>query len=105
MIETITITQGAGGIYVDIWVQPGARRPRVIGAHDRALKVAVTARPVDGRANEAVVKMLAGVLGLPPSDVSIVAGHAARRKRIFATSISPDQARSRIQAALAADLP
>jgi hypothetical protein len=105
MIETITIEQGAGGIYVDVHVQPGARQPRVVGAHDRALKIAVMARPVDGRANEAVVKVMAGMFGLPPSDISVVAGHNARRKRLFARSISPNDARLRIQAALEADLP
>lgn len=105
MIETITITQGAGGIYVEVHVQPGARQPRVVGAHDRALKIAVAARPVDGRANEAVVKVMAGVFGIPASDVSVVAGHTARRKRLFAKSISPNEARSRIRAALEADLP
>ncbi len=105
MIETITITQGTGGIYVDVYVQPGASQQKIVGPHDRALKIAVTARPVDGRANEAVIKVMAGLFGLPSSDVSIVAGHTARRKRLFAKSISKNDARSRIQAALEADLP
>ncbi len=104
MIETITITQGAGGIYVAVHVQPGARQPKVVGVHDRALKIAVRARPVDGAANEAVIKVVAGLFGIPSSDVSVAAGHTARRKRLFAKSISPNDARSRIRAALEADL-
>lgn len=65
-----------------VWVQPGASRARIVGRLGNALKVAVTAPPEKGKANQAVVKLLAGELGVPASSVRVVAGAAARRKTI-----------------------
>jgi len=59
-------------------VHPGAKRDAVTGVHDGAVKIALSAPPVDGRANEALIAFLAERLGLPR--VSLVAGAASRSK-------------------------
>jgi uncharacterized protein len=65
-----------------VLVQPGARRDAIVGVREGILKVAVTAPPVDGKANTACRRLLAGTLAVPTSAVEIIAGGQARRKRI-----------------------
>jgi uncharacterized protein (TIGR00251 family) len=94
------ITPADDGVYVDVHVQPGAHRPRVVGRHGDALKVAVAAPPVDGRANEAVVKAIAEVLGVATTDVTITTGETGRRKRLFAKGVDERAAQVAFEAAL-----
>ena len=61
-------------------VSPGARRTELAGRYADGWKVRVTAAPERGRANEAVISLLARRLGLEKSAVSVVSGHAARDK-------------------------
>ena len=63
-----------------VHVQPGAREDAAGGVHDGALKVRVTAPPVDGKANAAVVRVVAGALGVPQRAVRVVGGTRGRRK-------------------------
>jgi uncharacterized protein (TIGR00251 family) len=70
------------GLEVRVLVQPGASRSRVVGVHGDALKLAVAAPPERGRANEAVVAVLAQRCSVRPADVRVVAGFASRRKRV-----------------------
>lgn len=64
-------------------VQPGASRTAVLGEHDGCLKLAVAAPPIDGRANDAILKWFAKRLGLPRSALSIGAGASGRRKSLL----------------------
>jgi len=63
-------------------VSPGAKRTELVGRYADGWKVRVSAAPERGRANEAVVSLLARRLGLDRSDISLVSGHAARDKVI-----------------------
>lgn len=63
-------------------VQPGASRTGVQGEHDGCLKLAVAAPPVDGRANDAIVKWFARRLGVPRAALRISAGASGRRKTL-----------------------
>jgi uncharacterized protein len=67
---------------VDILVQPRASRPALGPVVGDRLRVAVTAPPVDGKANEAVLRTLAEALGLPRGAVQIVRGETGRRKTV-----------------------
>jgi len=55
----------------------------VVGTHGDALKIRVDAPPIDGRANQALLTLLAERLGLPKSRLSILSGESARRKRVL----------------------
>lgn len=68
------------GLVFEVQVQPGARREGLLGVYDGALKVGVTARPERGKANRALVGLLAGLFGVPRSRVSILRGEHRRRK-------------------------
>jgi uncharacterized protein (TIGR00251 family) len=65
---------------VRLRVAPGAARDGVVGRHGEGWKVRVAAPPEDGRANDAVRKLLAEALGVPRSAVTIVSGHGTRDK-------------------------
>ncbi len=94
------ITRAGGGIYLDVYVQPRARKGAIVGWHGEALKVAVTASPVRGRANEELLSTIARVLGTRRGDITLVKGRSGRRKRLFIDGVSEEAARRRIEEAL-----
>ena len=61
-------------------LQPRARRDEVVGERGGAIVIRVTAPPVDGRANEALCRLIAKAAGVAPSSVQIVRGHSSRDK-------------------------
>ncbi|MFQ5684868.1 MAG: DUF167 domain-containing protein [Candidatus Binatia bacterium] len=69
-------------LLLPVLVRPGAKRDEIIGVREGVLKVAVTAPPVDGKANTACRRLLATTLKVPLTHVQIIAGAQARRKRI-----------------------
>ena len=80
---TLDLAQSEDGAWlVRVRVQPKAKRNAVLGTHDGALKLAVTAAPEKGKANDAVCKLLAAHLGISTSQLSLVAGQASRDKRV-----------------------
>jgi hypothetical protein len=77
------IKDHAEGLVLSVWVQPKASRNAIQGVHGEALKIALTAPPVDGAANKACIAFLAKKLGLAKSAVAIVSGQTSRNKRIL----------------------
>ena len=73
----------ADGVVVSVQVQPGARHSEVAGLHGERLKLCVKAPPLDGRANEAVVALVAGWVKLAPSKVRLCQGEHSRAKQLF----------------------
>ena len=71
-----------------VHLQPRASRDEIVGTHGDALKVRVTAPPVDSAANQALLELLADQLGVPRSALRIVAGHSSRRKIVEADGVS-----------------
>lgn len=78
----LRITRVQGAIAFEVRVAPRASRDRIIGVQDGALKVALTAAPVDGAANEALRRLLAKKLGVSKSSVVIIRGERGRAKSI-----------------------
>ena len=76
---------------VQLRVSPGARQARVVGRHGDAWKVRVAQAPENGKANAAVVALLADTLALPRAGVSIVSGHASRDKTVALDGIDPEE--------------
>lgn len=78
--ENLAIRQDAAGTILPVKVVPGASRDKVVGVLGDALKVTVSAAPEKGRANQAVVRVLAEALGVDRRSISAVSGQTAARK-------------------------
>jgi len=71
-----------GRITLTLHIQPGAKKTEFAGLHGDALKIRLAAPPVDGKANEALVRFVAETLKLPKSAVTLKSGQTSRRKVI-----------------------
>ena len=78
----------AGGVELELLVQPRASRTRVAGEHGGRLKVALAAPPVDGEANAALAAFLAEALGVRRAEVELVRGATGRRKGVRVRGVS-----------------
>jgi uncharacterized protein (TIGR00251 family) len=76
------------GCTLSVRVHPGAPKNGVTGVHADALKIALTAPPVDGKANEALIAFLAHALRLPRARIALVSGLTSRAKMIRITGKS-----------------
>jgi uncharacterized protein (TIGR00251 family) len=81
----------AGAITLEILVQPRASRAKIGPMHDGRLKIAVTAPPVDGEANAAVIALLAKRLGIARGDIEVIAGASSRRKTLRIANATAQQ--------------
>ena len=88
---------------VRLRVSPGANSAHVVGRHGEAWKVRVAAPPDGGRANEAVVRLLAETLSLPRDAVTLVSGHGARDKIVQLAGLDPTQIERRLSSAAGKD--
>ena len=79
-IEGLHVNQTDAGLVVRLHVLPRAKRCEIAGVHNGALKVRVTAPPVDDAANRAIIEFLSASLGLSKSSVQILAGSKSRDK-------------------------
>ena len=84
---------------VRLRVSPGARRTEIAGRHGDGWKVRVSAAPERGRANEAVLDLLAERLELPRRSLSIVSGHGAREKIVLMEGIGRAETERRLDLA------
>jgi len=78
----------AGGVVLEVLVQPRASRTRAVGEHDGRLKLQLAAPPVDGEANEALIEFLARALGVRRADVTIQRGETGRRKTVRVAGVT-----------------
>jgi uncharacterized protein len=93
----LTIKQTANGLTFSVYVQPRASRAVIVGCHDNALKIKLTAPPVGGAANKQCIQVLAKALGLPKSAVTITGGQTGRLKQISLKSIHGDFTASEVK--------
>lgn len=82
------LTATAGGVRIAVQVQPRASRTELAGLHGEALKIRLAAPPVDGAANDALIRFLAETLGVPRSAVVISSGSSGRRKSVVVSGLS-----------------
>ena len=87
----LRIGQEQGAITFEVRVAPRASRNRIIGVQEGALKVALTAPPVDGAANQALRKLIAKTLGVPKSAIEIVRGERGRNKLLRVQGADPSR--------------
>lgn len=84
------------GCALTVKVTPRASKNSVLGVEEAWLRVALTAPPVDGKANEAARRFLAEALGVPRTAVALISGQTARLKRFGITGLSPGEARDKL---------
>jgi len=79
-----------GRITLTLHIQPGAKKTAFAGLHGDALKIRLAAPPVDGKANEALLRFVAEALTLPKSAVSLKSGQTSRRKVLELQGATPE---------------
>jgi hypothetical protein len=84
----IPIRETADGVVFSIRVVPRASRSEAAGIQGDALKLRVTAAPSEGKANDECIRLLAKILGVKRTQVTIIAGHTARTKTVAVEGIS-----------------
>lgn len=92
----ICLHESAAGFSFAIKVHPRAKKNAVTGQVGNALKVSLTAPPIDGRANDACIEFFAKLLKVPQSSVTIASGQASRNKVIRVVGLSATELQERL---------
>jgi uncharacterized protein len=77
------LTEKPEGILINIFVQPRSAQNTIVGSYKDALKIKLTAPPVEGAANQSCVDLLSKCLKLPKSNIEIKFGHSGKSKRVL----------------------
>jgi uncharacterized protein (TIGR00251 family) len=93
----VEITEKEGSVALRVRVQPRASRTELSGEHAGALKLKISAPPVDGKANEECRRFLAKLLDVSAGSVEIIAGASSRDKVIRIHNISADRVREALR--------
>jgi uncharacterized protein (TIGR00251 family) len=94
------VSKYPNGSLFSVLVVPRAGKSSIAQLADGTIQIRVAAPPVDGAANAALLRFLAGILDVPRSRLAIASGASSRRKRISVDGIAPDELERRLQAAL-----
>lgn len=86
-----------GGIVISVRVIPRAARSGIAGTRDGALLIRLNAPPVEGAANDELVEVIAGALGVPARSVTIISGARSRNKRVQVGGIDVASAAARLR--------
>jgi len=97
--DAVELSSSPEGVRLRLRVKPGARRERLVGAHGGALKLEVTSPPERGKANRAVVALLARVLGVPRKDVAVVMGQTSQDKVVEVVGVDAAEVAKALHAA------
>jgi uncharacterized protein len=91
------LQSGPDGTTLDVRATPGAQRTRILGVRDGALAVAINAPPEKGKANQALVRFLAKILGVSRTSLVLMSGETSRRKRITIQGLAPGIVQERLR--------
>jgi uncharacterized protein (TIGR00251 family) len=92
----IPVQESRGGATFAVKVHPRAKNNAITGELGGALKLSLTAPPIDGKANEACIEFFAKLLKVPRSSVTIASGQSSRQKVIRVVGCSAEEMRARI---------
>ena len=90
------VQDGKVGAVLMVHVQPRASHTAYVGVHGKALKIRITAPPVDGAANEELIRFLARELSVPSRAVRIESGAGGRHKRVCLEGMTAEQVMARL---------
>jgi uncharacterized protein (TIGR00251 family) len=93
----IPLQQSGTSVTFAVKVHPRAKKDAITGELGDALKLALTAPPIDGRANDACIEFFANLLNLARSSITIASGETSRRKVIRIAGLSADELRRRLK--------
>lgn len=96
----VPVKEIVGGATFAVKVHPRARKNAITGVVGEALKLALTAPPVDGKANQAVIEFFADLFAIPRSSVTIASGETSRNKVVRISGLSRTAVEQRLSAAL-----
>ncbi len=99
----IEVEPAENGCRFRVKAHAGARREGLAGEQAGAVKVEVNAAPERGKANEAILRLLAKALGVKPGALSLAKGDTSPRKTIGVTGLAAAEVKRRLEQALAAD--
>ena len=88
------------GVLLRVHLQPRAAHDRVVGLHGEALKIALTAPPVENAANAALLAFLAALFQVPRASVSLMSGAKSREKRVLVSTATPQHLVQRLESTL-----
>lgn len=91
MLDIVTTNSG---VILSVRTQPGSSKNRIIGEYGGRLKLAVTAAPEKGKANKAVIELLANILHVTESSIHVISGESSRDKRLLIEGLTPEDIRS-----------
>jgi uncharacterized protein (TIGR00251 family) len=96
----MNLVQKEGGVLLRVKVVPNSSRTQFAGMLGDAVKIKVAQPPEDGKANDAVVRLIAEALGIAPSRVSVTAGHTRPQKEIQIAGLTVEEVDGTLAAAL-----
>lgn len=82
------LRESSAGVLIPCWIQPRASKNSIAGIHGDAVKISLTAPPVDGKANAELCKFFADILDLPKSAITLESGQTSRNKRILIKNLT-----------------
>ena len=89
--------EAAGGVVVNVKAVPRSSKPGIDGLYgDEAVKVRISAAPVDGKANRELTEVLARAFGVPKSAVEILSGAASKHKRVMLRGVGAGEVSKRV---------
>jgi uncharacterized protein (TIGR00251 family) len=86
----IPYIESGNSLVFKVQVVPRASRSQIVGEHNGALRVRIAASPVEGAANEELIKTLAKAFGVPRRNIEITSGHTSRTKQVTITGSNPE---------------
>ncbi len=95
-MKTLILRETKEGAVLSVHLQPNAARTACVGLHGDAVKIRVAAPPVDGAANQALIRFLSLVLSVPASAIRLDAGATGRRKRVLIKGVTAEQVGARL---------
>jgi hypothetical protein len=93
----IPVQESKSGVTFAVKLHPRAKKNAITGEIGAALKLSLTAPPLEGRANEACVEFLANLLKVPRSSITIASGQSSRNKVVRVTGLSAAEVQKRLQ--------
>jgi hypothetical protein len=96
----VDIRQRGDVVTFGVRVVPRASRNKIAGIHDGAVRIRLTAPPVEGAANEALVSFLSTVLRVAKRDIELISGQAARSKVVSVSGLSAEEVEARLRSHL-----